>query len=319
MSKVLRASKAGFPCERNLWYTLNTEPSSDDEPDERTERIFEMGTCLEPLMVEWLRRAGWEVEYNAGSQNAELEVHVPLRGGELAGHPDCFISRGELRNVLVDIKTMNERSFTKWRREGSVKSKPQYVDQVHIYAEGCRLMGREITKLGIAGLNKNNGEWHLEIFDYDAERMSAIRERTERVLTAVEPPADGSPKEDWCCGYCEYSEDCPCYRRLSRASETASTEQAAGSEVVNAMRELYVAREQVKEARDREARAKALLEGYVKSTGEKSIKGGGLRFQLLERESRRFDAERLRKEHPELAQSYDKVVKSVVYDVKEVE
>ena len=76
MEKVLRASTAGFPCERSLWYSVNVE--ADCEPDERRQRIFDVGTCLEPLIVEWLRRDGWEVEYNAGSQSAPLELNIPL-------------------------------------------------------------------------------------------------------------------------------------------------------------------------------------------------------------------------------------------------
>ncbi len=45
MEKVLSASKAGFPCMRNVWYTVNGYQGVSDE---RTQRIFDVGTCLEP-------------------------------------------------------------------------------------------------------------------------------------------------------------------------------------------------------------------------------------------------------------------------------
>ena len=110
MEKLLSASKAGFPCMRNLWYTVNGHGGTG-ELDKKTQRIFDVGTCLEPLIVEWLRADGWDVEYNPGSQEAELKVEIPVLGGKLVGHPDCIISKGEVQNALVDIKTMNDRAF----------------------------------------------------------------------------------------------------------------------------------------------------------------------------------------------------------------
>ena len=125
MDKVLSASKAGFPCLRNLWYTVNGY--SGAENNSRTQRIFDVGTVLEPVIVDWLRQDGWQVEYNPGSQQAALKVVIPVKGGKLCGHPDCIISEGEVQNTLVDIKTMNDRAFNHWKHEGTLNSKPQYV------------------------------------------------------------------------------------------------------------------------------------------------------------------------------------------------
>ena len=106
MHKVLHASKCGFPCQRNLFYSIN-EPQEASSTSSRTQRIFDVGTALEPVIVQWLRSDGWEVEYNQGSQNAELEVHIPVNGGCLVGHHDCFISKPDgPHNILADIKTM---------------------------------------------------------------------------------------------------------------------------------------------------------------------------------------------------------------------
>ncbi|MBQ4468783.1 MAG: hypothetical protein II917_01400, partial [Synergistaceae bacterium] len=91
-SKVLSASKCGFPCERNLFYSVN---GYEGNSSSHSQRIFDVGTALEPVIVEWLRSDGWNVEYNQGSQNAEIEVSIELNGGQLIGHPDCIISRPE--------------------------------------------------------------------------------------------------------------------------------------------------------------------------------------------------------------------------------
>ena len=149
---------------RNLWYTVNGYVDADT--DTGAQRIFDVGTALEPVIVEWLRAEGWRVEYNPGSQKAALQVEIPMKGGKLTGHPDCVISKGEIENALVDIKTMNDRAYRFWKREVTLKSKPQYVTQLHIYALGLKKMGREISLLGIVGVNKNNSDMHKEIESY---------------------------------------------------------------------------------------------------------------------------------------------------------
>ena len=315
MKKVLRASKAGFPCDRSLWYSVNVEP--DGELDERTQRIFDVGTCLEPLVVEWLRQEGWEVEYNAGSQNAPLEVSIELDKGRISGHPDCFLSLGKLKNVLADIKTMNDRAFTQWRREGTLKSKPQYADQLHIYALGCQEQGREVNELAIVGVNKNNSDLHIDFFSYDEARMTSILERSERVLSALEAPSADSPRESWCCGYCEYRGMCDLYSIPFVPEPVPDVEYTEDEEVIRAMRQLKEARELGKESREREAEAKALLDEHMKAGGKTAIQGGGLIFRLLERESSRFDTAAFKKEHPEMLSEYLKTSTSMVYEVKE--
>ena len=319
MGKVLRASSAGFPCDRHLWYSVNAGNDTDDyQRDERTQRIFDVGAYLEPLIVDWLRRDGWEVEYNAGSQEAPLEVKIELADGTLAGHPDCFISRGDVGNVLVDIKTMNDRSFRIWRREGSVRNKPQYVDQLHIYAKGCIQCGRKIEQLGIVGVNKNNSEMHIDIFGYDEARMMKILERSERVLSSSSAPEKDSPRESWCCRYCEYAECCDKVN-ISRAQVAdVIVEETKDEAIIGAMHDLKQARELGKASRELEASAKATLDEYMNASGKHEVLGGGLMFQLLERETWRFDTTQFRKDHPELVSSYVKASVSKVYEVKEL-
>ena len=316
MSKVLRASKAGFPCDRNLWYSVNGYACTRDES---AQRIFEVGTYLEPLVVKWLEGEGWEVKYNPGSQNADVEVHVELDGGELAGHPDCIISRGNLQNVLVDIKTMNDRSFTIWRREGTLKSKPQYADQVHIYAAGLMNVGRKIEHLGIVGLDKNNSELHIDLFEFDESRLAEIVERSERVMNAAIPPEMDSPRESWCCGYCEYADICGLHSKPKPAEGDAEIEYTEDAGVICALHELKDARELAKDARDKELEAKSVIDEYIKTHGNSRIAGGGLMFSLTERISGRFDSASFKKDHPELAGQYTKTSTSLFYEVKEVQ
>lgn len=315
MEKVLSASKAGFPCMRNVWYTVNGYEGTSDE---HTQRIFDVGTCLEPLIVKWLESDGWTVEYNPGSQSAEIEINVPVSGGMLSGHPDCIISKGEIQNALVDIKTMNDRAFTRWKREGTEKSKPQYVTQLHIYAMGLKELGRKIEHLGIVGVNKNNSDMYIELFDFDPYREIAIKNYATMVFSDETAPELGCPAEDWACNYCEYAQTCDLHKKpvpvVNGEEPLPVTEDDA---VIAAMAELRQARELAKEVRDMEVHAKSILDENVRDKGLRGIQGGGLMFMMTERTSQRFDGTAFKKAHPELVSEFTKTSSSVVYEVKE--
>ena len=317
MEKILHASRAGFPCMRHLWYAVNeVEPCG--ETDKRTQRIFEVGTALEPVIVSWLRQDGWDVEYNPGSQDAELKIEVPVIGGKLVGHPDCIMSKGEIQNALIDIKTMNERAFRYWKRDGTLKAKPQYVTQLHIYAMGLQAQGRKIEHLGIVGVNKNNSEMHIDLFDYDSFRSQDIKDFTELLFRAERAPELGCPAESWACGYCEYSEKCGLRRKpLAVQGEGEPLTETEDVLIIGAMRELKEAREMTHEAKEMEERARGILDEEVRDKGLSGIQGGGLEFRMTEKTSLRFDTKSFKESHPELISEYMKRSTSVTYSVKE--
>ena len=209
-----------------MYYSVN-KFEVKSELDKQGQRILEFGKCLEPLIVKWLREDGWTVYYNEGSQDAPLKFEIPVSGGLLIGHPDCFISRPGLANVLADIKTMNDKSFKKWKQEGTEKSKSQYVTQLHIYAMGLKAQGRTIEHLGIVGVNKNTSEMYIDLFDYDPFRATSIKEYAELVFGDTAEPEFDCPAEEWACEYCEYSEIC---------KKTKGLEPVKNSELVSEVR-----------------------------------------------------------------------------------
>ena len=314
--KVLRASKAGYPCSRNLWYSVN---GYEGTTDLRTQRIFDVGTYLEPLVVRWLEEDGWKVYYNQGSQDADLELKYPVNGGNLAGHPDCFISREGTGNLLIDIKTMNERAFQWWKRDGSIKSKPQYVDQLHIYAAAAMKAGFEVDKLGIVGLNKNNSDLWLDTFDYDEERFNGIITRAENIFILDSPPSDNCPRESWCCGYCEYSEIC----EISQVKRDIHVDEGVAitddPEIISAIKTLKEARELSKAARELEDGAKITLDSKVRQQGLSSVQGDGLILNIKERHSTRFDGAAFKRAHPELVSQFSKSDTALFYEIKSQE
>ena len=322
MDKVLRASKAGFPCVRNLFYSVNSPDAGIISP--KSQRIFDVGNYLEPMVVEWLRADGWDVTYNPGSQEAEIEVFVPLDGGSLAGHPDCIISKDDMQNVLVDIKTMNERAFTQWKREGSMKSKPQYVDQLHIYAMGCIRHGITINPhtLGIVGVNKNNSDWHIDFFDFDFGRAADIQDKACSVFAMTEPPVENCPSEAWCCNYCEFAHMCEIKGKYKPKPVVEDelppfTFEDENDKVTHALKDLAFARELASQSRTLEADAKQILIAEAKAKGTDTLKGGGYTCSISERKSARFDSSAFKAAHPDLVAKFTLESITTYFNLKE--
>ena len=316
MLKFLSASKIGFPCVRNLWYSVNNYKGR--LIDKKTQRIFDVGTYLEPLIVKWLRQDGWDVDYNAGSQNAPLKFEIPLAGGVLNGHPDCFISKRNLPHILADIKTMNERSFITWKRNGSVKSKSQYVDQLHVYADGAINAGYKVDKLAIIGVNKNTSEMKIDFFNYDIERSKALQKRAEDVFKAVNAPVENCPAEDWCCRYCEFANLCELCNTKRNTEVGDIAQETEDIEIINAIEQLQETREMTKSLKTLEDEVKALIDEKVRSHGINSLKAGKFILNLSERTSNRFDEKAFKEAHPEIAQKFEKEVKALYYEVNEI-
>ena len=314
--KTLRASSAGFPCNRKIWYEVNNvlEVEKSDSP---TQRIFDTGTHLEPLIVDFLRRDGWTVDYNPGSQDAAIKLTYDLPGGQLAGHYDCFISKGEMQNVLADIKTMNERNFGYFKREGSIKHYPQYVDQVHVYAGLALKAGYTVEHLAIVGFNKNNSEMYIDIFDYSPERFEAICERAEEIFSSETAPIEGCKREAWSCRYCDYAGICELFSgNEKKAPEQQEIIHTDDNLIIAAMAKLHEAKFLSRTSAVLEKEAKAILEEQVRKQGILAVQGGDYMLNITEKPRAVFDTKALKAAHPELVSKFTKTSTSVYYEVE---
>ena len=305
--KILRASKVGFPCMRNLWYSAHGYKGNFNN---NNRWILETGKCLEPMIVYRLMCEDWDVEYNEGSQEAPIEYKIPVLDGELAGHPDCFMKKHK-QLILADIKTMNARSFTKWKREGSLKTKPGYVDQLHIYAAGALAEGRNLDKLAIVGFNKNDSDMHIDIFDFDPERFENIKQRAEKIFASAEPPTEGCHTEAWSCQYCEFFEKCELAQKDTKVGDNIM--ETNDTDIVNAVELLKEARDLKRSGEELEKEAKKVLDEKVRKQGMKSVFAKGLTLLLQERASQRFDSKAFSAAYPELAKEFTKSTSSLYY------
>ena len=206
---TVRCSAIGAPCIRKIWYESVSGMEAVFSQD--TLRIFEVGTELEPLVVDWLREDGYTVDYNPGSQEAETEIIIPIPGGQISGHHDCIIRRPE-GDIMVDIKTMKEQAYLKWKKMGTLEKNLGYAMQVTLYAGAMGL-----PYAGICGVNKNNSQYHLDVWEFDrglfditVARAGIVLDHTEAPVPGsyqVEPTAQGwkfvdKEMETWVCNYC---------------------------------------------------------------------------------------------------------------------
>ena len=313
--KVLRASRIGSLCDRALFYSVN---DTEEITSEKSQRIFEVGKILEPVIISWLRSDGWNVRRNLFiNSNEGMSLSISVNGGTIEAHPDCVISREDSGLILADIKTMNDRSFRSLKREGTVKSHPQYADQLTIYAQALRECGHNIDQLAIVALNKNNCEGHFDFFQFEQERYEALKERAERIFACDDAPEQGDRFQGWCCSYCGYAHLCELTNKDTAVGDE-SVPATDNQEVIDAVELLSESRDMEKAAKGLSDEAKAVLDREVRKRGIQSVRCGNLILILNEIKSSRLDTTALKKAHPELVSEFIKQSSSVRYDLKEV-
>ena len=314
-NKVLRASRIGSLCDRALFYSVN---GAAEIISEKSQRIFEVGRTLEPLIINWLRFDGWNVRRNLFiNSNEGMSLSISVEGGTIEAHPDCVISREDSGLILADIKTMNDRSFRSLKREGTAKSHPQYADQLSIYAHALRERGYEINTLAIVALNKNDCQGYIDFFQFEPERYKALRERAERIFACEDATEQGDRFQGWCCSYCGYSHLCELARKDTAVGDE-SVPATDNQEVIDAVELLSESRELERTGKKLADEAKAVLDREVRKQGIKSVRAGNLILVLNEIKSSRLDTTALKKAHPELISEFMKQSSSVRYDLKEV-
>ena len=314
-NKVLRASRIGTLCDRALFYSV---AGAEEITTEKSQRIFEVGKVLGPVIVSWLRNDGWNVRRNMfDSTNEGMSLSLKVAGGTITAHPDCIIFREDSGLILADIKTMNDRSFRSLKRDDTIKSHPQYADQLTIYAQALRECGHQIEQLAIVALNKNNCEGYIDFFPFEPERYKTLKERAERIFACDEAPEQGERFADWGCGYCGYAHLCELCKRDTAVGDE-SVPATDNQEVIDAVELLSESRDMEKAAQELSDEAKAVLDREVRKQGIKSVRAGNLVLILNEIKSSRLDITALKKAHPELVSEFMKQSSSVRYDLKEV-
>lgn len=193
--EYIGASIVGHPCDALLAFNLRGFPN--DEPSPRLKRIFQLGHILEDEIVKDLKgRADvrvWEVDALTGKQHAYEEY-----GGHVVCHMDGHIQLDDSDDevMVLEIKSMNDASFTKFKSSGVKRSHPQYFAQLQM------MMGMSgIAKAFFIAMNKNTCEYHAQIVDFDPFEYGFLRERTARALEGRAQKV-ATDESDWRCRGC---------------------------------------------------------------------------------------------------------------------
>lgn len=133
--RTMRTSKIGGDyCSADAFFDISGIKVT---PDEKSLRNFAIGNILEPLVVDEMRRQGWKVDHNHRDARG---IIVALKGGLLTGHEDMkCVAPGSSDIILGDVKTMAEKYFTPWKKNGTKAKFRDYYDQVQTYVHAYSL------------------------------------------------------------------------------------------------------------------------------------------------------------------------------------
>jgi len=205
--RVLRASNLGTPCERALWYHVNSE--SDGEPlSPSTFNKFIYGDITESYVLGLCKAAGHDV--------AGLQDTVDVCG--IRGSRDCVID-----GMLFDIKSAASQSFTKFDK-GTLRDNDLfgYISQLSTYLYGSQSdpLVTYKDKAGFLAFDKQHGHIAVDIYDLSEELEKKEQEvlRKQHIVNEMEPPErpfepvpdgkSGNMKLPTNCSYCQWKHQC---------------------------------------------------------------------------------------------------------------
>lgn len=210
------ASGIGHECDANIAFASRGYP--DTEISSTLSRIFREGHRLENQIVRDIRKAGYKVldkDIETGKQFRYTHRDFP---NHVMGNADGLIEvDGDL--MLLEIKTMNDAMFKKFKKYGVQVSHKQY------YAQCQMMMGLSyLDKAVLVAYCKNNSEYHDEVIEYDDAYYQYILTRIETVINN-EARKISVDETDWRCRGCFKSD--VCWQGVSPEKECASCEHAA--------------------------------------------------------------------------------------------
>jgi hypothetical protein len=202
----LGASMLGDECVRKIqlqYMKLESDVSAQNL------RTFAIGHCLEDLIAEWIILAGFDLKTR--DENSE-QFGFSIADGKLQGHVDGIIFGGPdflKYPCLLEIKTMNNKSWTDTAKRGVLLTKPLYFAQVQIYMAYLNL---DKNPCLFTALNKDTSELLHELVPFDAEAAQRYSDRAVQIIKASENnelmPCVSNDSSFYKCKMCSYRQEC---------------------------------------------------------------------------------------------------------------
>lgn len=201
------ASAIGHPCSRKIWYEFN---GYDGEPiSEKLKFTFDIGKIIEKRILDYfdLYLDGHNfVDYNnnefqdktikkfQGTCDAVIRI--------ITIEPDIKGSFSQL--IILEIKTANNASFNKFKKDGLKIWNEQYYAQCQSY------MGMsDIHQSILLAINKDTSEMHEEWIEYDDIYYQMLKQKAKDIIEAKEAPRriNNSPLF-YICHMCKFKNIC---------------------------------------------------------------------------------------------------------------
>lgn len=202
---ALRMSNLGTPCDRKLWYTVNT-PDEQEPLDGKAKFKFTYGHLIEELTLFLAKKAGHKVE---GEQD-RLEING------IVGHRDAVID-----GVVVDVKSASSRGMYKFEKHKLEEDDPfGYLDQLNLYRTASLndplvqvkgeaafiAIDKEMGNIVVDRYKKNDKDY--ESLTQEKKDMVQSPEIPKRRYLPQADGASGNYKLGTECSYCPFKKSC---------------------------------------------------------------------------------------------------------------
>lgn len=194
-----RVSDAGR-CHLMRYWKRQGKPVSD-EPDARTQRVFEVGHVFHVWLQDLLEKKGLLIE-------KEFEVEDLHR----IGHADAIV-KTDIGLVLYDFKTVHSRKFHHKRKEGH-DGDLHYMMQAYTYA---LMLPFGVADIRIAYVSKDDlCIEEVSVFSYP-NIDELVKQDWADLISSWEAQKEPLPTpKDWECKYCIYRSACDYTSKLEK-------------------------------------------------------------------------------------------------------
>jgi len=193
-------SQIGHPCDRWVYYQHN-QAGKATPPSGRVLRLFQLGSQLEEMMAIDLMSAGFQLydrqRYVEFTQD-NLKLH-----GSVDGVVKGLLESPETPH-LWECKSVADKGFQKFKKDGYEAYSEQYKTQIHCYA-----MALKLKRVFVTVINKNTSEIYTERIKTDKEYAVSRLLRAFDIIGSSEVPGRKCPRADWFeAKFCNFADIC---------------------------------------------------------------------------------------------------------------
>ncbi len=282
----VRASAASG-CRRALWYAATGhEPAP---PSDAALTVMETGRALEPVVLNAMQRAGWEVA-PADSQHPQTVILQLTPTVKVTGHPDATgrmpLFGGE---AVIEVKTRGPAAFKRWQALGAERSHPDAVAQAALYTYGLFGEARDAV---LAVMDTAERTWDTEVIP--AERVERALEWTREWLVPLGAhyathgaDPDALPDRDfeagsWRCRSCPFLATClPGDAEASTEASESGDPEVSDEEAREAVTSYVAARQALREPEGAKRRALDTLKAWMRGRGSAKTELGNHTVSLV--------------------------------------